>query len=447
VFDYDRDVTTGAVEMLRAAIDDLAEAEIRGSSQRDDLADLWREMARLDAQFARRFEEFDHSAEWSVEGARSAAGWLVAKVRAASGEAHHRVNVARRAAAMPIATAAWQQGSVSSRHVDAMTGIRRAAKADAEFAVFEPALVELARTGRPEDVGDLGRQWLEALDDHLNRDRTKRQCNRQHARRNVDFSRTLDGVGILDGRFDAEGAEIVGTAIRRRYDQAHVAGDVRSPGQQRADALVEICRRDLDHQQRGTNRPHIVVAVDAETLAGEAVGRCETISGYRVSPETLRRIACDAIVQRIVVNSEGVPLDMGRATRTFTPDQYRAIMLRDGGCRFPGCDAGPDQCEVHHAMTHWEGGGETDLANGLAACRGPGHHRLIHEGGWTLTGDPNGEISFFDPDGKCHGTTRPRNVPPPIPTRIGNEIAGARRRVDELQRHRVASADSAVLVA
>jgi Domain of unknown function (DUF222) len=161
----------------------------------------------------------------------------------------------------------------------------------------------------------------------------------------------------------------------------------------------------------------------------------------------LRRIACDAIVQRIIVNSDGVPLDMGRATRTFTPDQYRAIMLRDGGCRFPGCDAGPDQCEVHHALTHWEEGGETDLANGLAACKGRGHHRLIHEGGWTLTGDPNGEVSFFDPEGKGYGTTRPRNLPPAIPTRIGNEIAGARRRVEELHRRRGAPVGSAILVA
>jgi hypothetical protein len=440
-------MTTGAVEKLRDAIDELAEAEILGVSQRDDLAELWCEMARLDAQFARRLGELDHSSEWSVEGARSAAGWLVAKARAASGDAHHRVKVGRHAAHMPIATAAWQEGAVSSRHVDAMTRVRREAKADAEFAVFEPTLVEVARTGRPEDVADLGRQWLDALDNHLDRDRSKQQCNRQHERRHVDFSRSLDGVGILDGRFDTEGAEIVGTAIRRRYDQHHVAGDPRSPCQQRADALVEICRRDLDHQPRGTNRPHVVVAVDAETLAGEAVGRCETISGYRVSPETLRRIACDAIVQRIIVNSDGVPLEMGRATRTFTPDQYRAIMLRDGGCRFPGCDAGPDQCEAHHAMTHWEDGGDTDLVNGLAACRGPGHHRLIHEGGWTLTGDPNGEISFFDPDGNFYGTTRPRKLPQPIPTRMGDEIAGARRRVDELQRRRVALLDSAMLVA
>jgi hypothetical protein len=177
----------------------------------------------------------------------------------------------------------------------------------------------------------------------------------------------------------------------------------------------------------------MIVTVDAETLAGEAVGRCETISGYRISSETARRLACDAIVQRIVVNADGVPLDMGRAERTFTPDQYRAIMIRDGGCRFPGCHAGPEHCEAHHALVFWEDGGDTDLANGLAVCRGRGHHRMIHEGGWTVEGDPNGKLTFFDPDGNPHGTTRPRNLPPPLPTRLGKEITHIRERADALR--------------
>ena len=99
----------------------------------------------------------------------------------------------------------------------------------------------------------------------------------------------------------------------------------------------------------------------------------------------------------------------------------------------PGCDAGPEDCEAHHAVIHWEAGGPTDLANGLAVCRGSGHHRLIHEGGWTITGDPNGEITFHDPDGNQRGTSRPRKRPPPIPTRTGTEITRAQERAHELR--------------
>ena len=79
------------MERLRAAIDELTAADIRGFAQRDDLAELWWELARLEAQFSRRLGEFDGSVEWAVDGSRSAAGWLVKNLRAAKGEAYHRV--------------------------------------------------------------------------------------------------------------------------------------------------------------------------------------------------------------------------------------------------------------------------------------------------------------------------------------------------------------------
>jgi hypothetical protein len=422
------------VEQLRAAVDALAEAEFVGMPQRDELAAMWREMVRLDAQFARRVGELDTSVEWSVDGSRSAAGWLVANLRLASGEAHHRVRVARHSAQMPVATAAWEAGRINSRHVDALTTVRHRAEAPTEFAEFEAALVDVALAGRPEDVAKVGGQWRDALDDHLDRDGSEPpKKDVQYERRRADFSRSLDGIGILDATFDTEGAEIVATALKRCYERNHQANDPRTPARQRADAIVDIFRHYLDHQQRGTNRPHLIVAVDDATLAGEAVGLCETITGYRMHPETARRLACDAIIQRIVLDRDGVPLDMGRTTRTFTPDQYRAIMVRDGGCRMVDCDAGPEDSEVHHATTHWEDGGLTDLVNGLALCRGAGHHRLIHEGGWTITGDPNGEITFHDPEGNPRGTSRPRNRPKPIITRAGRDVIRAHERALELR--------------
>ena len=290
-------------------------------------------------------------------------------------------------------------------------------------------------TGRPEDVAVVGRRWRDALDDRLGRDGSDpKKKDAEHEQRRANFSRTLYGIGILDGTFDTEGAEIIDTALRRCYERNHRADDLRTPAQQRADAIVDIFRHYLDHQDRGVNRPHLIVAVDGATLSGEAVGRCETLSGYQLHPDTVRRLACDAFIQRIVLDPKGVPLEMGRATRTFTPDQYRAIMIRDGGCRMPDCDAGPEDCQAHHT-DYWENGGRTDLAVGLAVCRGAGHHRLIHEGGWTITGNPNGEITFHDPDGKPCGTSRPRNPPTPIPTQTGRDITRAQQRAASSARY------------
>ena len=95
--------------------------------------------------------ELDTSVEWSVDGSRSTASWLVRNFRLATGEAHHRVRVACQMAQMPVASAAWQEGRISSRHVDVLTSVRHAANVDAEFAAFEQYLVGVALVGRPED--------------------------------------------------------------------------------------------------------------------------------------------------------------------------------------------------------------------------------------------------------------------------------------------------------
>jgi len=75
------------------------------------------------------------------------------------------------------------------------------------------------------------------------------------------------------------------------------------------------------------------------------------------------------------------PLEVGRATRVVSAAQRAALAVRDGGCRFPGCDRPPAWCEAHH-LRHWLHGGATDLANLVLLCRA--HHRAVHEGGQRL---------------------------------------------------------------
>jgi hypothetical protein len=75
-------------------------------------------------------------------------------------------------------------------------------------------------------------------------------------------------------------------------------------------------------------------------------------------------------------------VELGRSSRLFSPSQRRLLALRDGGCRFPGCHRPPSFTDAHHVHS-WLDGGATDVANGLLLCRF--HHRLVHEGGWTIT--------------------------------------------------------------
>lgn len=421
------------IERLHALLDEFAAEVVVGTSQRDELLVLDRARARLDAEVARRLRAFDQSLEWSVDGSRSAAAFLVKHTRCAKGEAHHRVRVARQVAELEATAAAWAAGEVTTKHVEAIARARHAAKADDAFAEFETALLGVARAGAPEDVASTSRQWRDALDADLDRDGSDSLAEKQYDRRGFDFSRSIDGMGFGTLTLDPLDTEFVETALNQAYERLHRAADTRTPSQQRADALVEICRVFLNgkaHASR-SNLPNVLLLADASTIAGDTVGECRLASGYRIAPETARRFLCDAKVQE-VHTLDGVPLAMGRAARTFTPDQFRAMVVRDAHCRGPGdCTVGPEHCEAHH-LDEWErDDGPTNLDNGGLFCRG--HcHRMLHEGGWTVVGNPNSELKFYDRTGAFVGSSMPHQPAKPVPTRRRRN-----RHTDRLTRERV----------
>jgi hypothetical protein len=87
---------------------------------------------------------------------------------------------------------------------------------------------------------------------------------------------------------------------------------------------------------------------------------------------------------------------VGRKTRTVPPALRRALRLRDQGCRFPGCTQ-TRYVDAHH-VRHWCDGGETSLDNLITLCRH--HHRLLHQEGYEIGKESNGEFIFRKPDGE-----------------------------------------------
>ncbi len=115
------------------------------------------------------------------------------------------------------------------------------------------------------------------------------------------------------------------------------------PGAGVADALVLMAESLLTNgagSRPAGERNHLVVHVDAEVVANpDAAGRSELESGPQLAGESTRRLACDASIVRLVENGAGMPLDVGRKTRSIPPAIHRALRARDRGCRFPGCTA------------------------------------------------------------------------------------------------------------
>ena len=140
---------------------------------------------------------------------------------------------------------------------------------------------------------------------------------------------------------------------------------------------------------------------DRDTDAGETPALPRVVNGawlgtshVPVSAETARRIACDA--GRVsMAHRNGQILSVGRKTRTIPPPIRRALEFRDQGCRFPGCTS--QHCDAHH-IVHWADGGETKLSNLVLLCRR--HHRLLHEGGFSVKMNEERAVQFLDKRGR-----------------------------------------------
>ncbi len=154
-----------------------------------------------------------------------------------------------------------------------------------------------------------------------------------------------------------------------------------------------------------------------------SAGRRQTVldeaGGIHISPETARRLACDASTVGMQHDPGGEILAVSRRTRTISPALRRALNARDRQCRFPGCRN--VRVDAHH-VKHWAHGGATALDNLVLLCRR--HHRAVHEGGFRVTLDASGSVGFVGPDG------RPLPEAPAPPDWAGRPLAPVRARLE-----------------
>ncbi len=220
---------------------------------------------------------------------------------------------------------------------------------------------------------------------------------------------------MLSGELEDLAAETVLTAMHA-YTDPPSDDDPRTTSQRRAAALVRICEVALAHIG-DDRRPvaQVSVVVDWTTLVG-GHGRHDGAFTGPIHPTDVDRLLCDCDVARIVTGPNSLPLDAGRARRTAPPAISRAVVARDGGCRFPGCDRPPGWCQAHH-VKHWIDRGPTSLANLVLLC--DRHHHVVHQPGWVLHFDGR-EVAVMRPDG-----TELHEHPRPAPDRP--ELVGATR--------------------
>ena len=139
---------------------------------------------------------------------------------------------------------------------------------------------------------------------------------------------------------------------------------------------------------------------DSAMMAGHAPGVLP--DGRPVAPSRLAALLCDSDIARVVLSSHSEPIDISRKQRLFSARQVRAVRARDRRCRYPGCERGPELCQVHHVQEH-ERGGPTTIDNAVLMCFH--HHDYIHDEQITVAHHSGGFV-FSAKDGNVIGVSR-----------------------------------------
>jgi hypothetical protein len=148
--------------------------------------------------------------------------------------------------------------------------------------------------------------------------------------------------------------------------------------EQRADAIVDLARAYLQHRPRtlGSGYELVIITTQEQLERGpDGVGGFLP-DGTPMPLHVARMLAADGARVDVVMGEDGELLDIGRRTRAIPPAIGRALWLRDGGCRVPGCGR-RRHLHAHH-IEGWADGGPTKLSNLVLVCSG--HHRMLHEG-------------------------------------------------------------------
>jgi Domain of unknown function (DUF222)/HNH endonuclease len=305
------------------------------------------------------------------------AQWLAWRCGLTPRTAREHVRVARSLAGLPLIREAFSRGQLSYAKVRALCRLTEAGD--------EQRLLRLAL----EMTASQLERALRAL-----RRVTSEQAAAVQERAYLDCYFDEDGSLVFRGRLAPEEGAVFMQAIDQAFALLREGGSA-EPRPTKADALAAMAERSLSGSPRsGGERTQVVVHVDETALAGASEGGCELDEGPALSPETARRLACDASVVELR-ERDGEPLSVGRKTRSVPPALRRALKRRDRGCRFPGCEH-HRFVDAHH-VRHWAQGGETSLDNLVLLCRR--HHRQLHEGGYSVERLESGGLRFRYPWG------------------------------------------------
>ena len=367
----------------------ISPLDVADNDRRDRLIRRRHMIDLLELSFSQEAAEFAATKDFEIDGSVSPIDWLRINCHMTSNAAADRVAVGDVLAELQQTVGALAEGEVGFAHLAVMA---RTANAVGE-RFDETALLEKARTNSPGKFHYICRHYRHAVD-------AKGYAAEEVElveNRSLSISTWDDGSMLLSGVLDPVGGAALRTALEPLARKSG-ANDHRNRERRMADALVDLSMHALDTgliPQQASQRTHLQVTTSIETLkALDGAPAAELEFSLPISAKAVERLACDCSVTRILLDSDSMVIDVGRAKRVISAPQRKALNARDQHCVWPGCERPASWTSGHH-LQHWIHGGGSDLPNLALLCYR--HHWNVHEGGWQLVRVETGKCMTVPP--------------------------------------------------
>ncbi len=365
-----------------------------------------RAISEHEGAMLREIAEFDRAEAWRGDGALSMVEWLVARCHVSRARARTLVESAARVEELPALSGALADGRLT---LDVFAPLAKVATPDTDSH-----LALESEHWTPKQARQLAAEVTGASDAE-----SAQRFRRRFVR--FDDERCLLWAQLTKDAYALVKAAVTGRARRHDHPSANDPDYARFESRC-ADALLDICvergrrsRRsgpsgrvpaagrtkadggtDPDEPVHRSARISMVVHTDLERLLyGDGYGHASIAGVGPISAEVARRLACTADITLSLDAPDGACLDQKALVREPSEAQEIEIRRRDNGCRFPGCGC-RTVTDIHHVV--WASKqGPTIVSNLLTLC--VAHHSRVHELGWKLDGDAQGEVRFISPQG------------------------------------------------
>lgn len=367
-----------------------------------------------------------HDAEFVREPGLSVAERLHATNRVSRASSRADARLARDLAdRFPTFAEAWRDGMVSAQQARGIVaGLKQLplALSPAQLEACQADVVGFADRLDPDELRKVAERMAEVVDpDHaesLEADRLERDARIAFRRRSLMFVPDHHGSMLIRGQLPlADGQLFLAQldALLPSTASYSLTNEIPDRPARRADALMRWCAIQSSSGElpaQGGDRPQVILTLSLRSLTSGLAAAAVLGSGEQISAGEARRLSCDAHVIPAVLGGSSELLDVGRTHRFFTKPLRAALMIRDQGCVFPGCDAPPAACEAHHNRPWWAGG-DTSVGNGVMLC--PYHHRLVEpdpgmsaQMQWQVIIDPVTGLPWFTPPRQIDPERSPR---------------------------------------